>query len=257
MIFGSNSLACLILCRDSFRVVHPLYAITAPTAQAEVVRALIDIYRNTGWLPDCRMSLDKGFTQGGSNADSLLSDSFSKGITVGIDWETGYEAMVKDATVEGDFTVEGRGGIAARAAVGYVPVGDTSDNPPNEGPNTRYTSFSPSLVGIFPSNDFFRSASRLLEYAYNDFGIGLVAKGLGKTDDVAHYFNKSGDWFNLWNPNASNTGFSGFIQPRNANGSFFFDPRYDLNNVFRPDHCSPVFGHTDCFLVRITRITIS
>jgi len=137
--------------------------------------------------------------------------------------------MVKDATVEGDFSVQGRGGIAARAAVGFVPVGDTSDNPPNEGPNTR-------------------SASRLLEYAYNDFGIGLVAKGLGKTADATHYFNKSGDWFNIWNPNATNTGFKGFIQPRNANGSWYFDPRYDLNNVFRPDHCSPVFGHTDCFL---------
>ncbi|KAK7024945.1 alpha-1-2-mannosidase family protein [Favolaschia claudopus] len=213
---------------DSYRVVHPLYAITAPKAQAEVIRALIDIYRNTGWLPDCRMSLDKGFTQGGSNADNLLSDSYVKSITEGIDWDTGYEAMVKDATVEGDFTVEGRGSIPAREALGFVPVGDTN-NPPNEGPNTR-------------------SASRLLEYAYNDFGIALVAKGLGKADDAAHYFNKSGDWFNIWNANATNTGFSGFIQPRNADGSWYFDPRYDLNNVFRPDHCSPVFGHFDCFL---------
>ncbi|KAJ6546997.1 glycosyl hydrolase family 92-domain-containing protein [Mycena capillaripes] len=214
---------------DSFRVVHPLYAITAPTAQAEVVRALIDIYRNTGWLPDCRMSLDMGLTQGGSNADSLLSDSFVKGINAGIDWETGLEAMIKDATVEGDFSVQGRGGIAARAKLGFVPVGDTSDNPPNEGPNTR-------------------SASRLLEYTYNDFGIGLVAKGLGRIDDMNDYYNKSGDWFNIWNPDAENSGFNGFIQPRNADGSLFFDPRWDLNNVFRPDHCSPVFGHTDCFL---------
>ncbi|KAJ7066143.1 alpha-1,2-mannosidase, putative subfamily [Mycena amicta] len=214
---------------DSFRVVHPLYAITAPTAQAQVIRALIDVYRNTGWLPDCRMSLDMGFTQGGSNADSLLSDSFVKGIKDGIDWETGYEAMVQDATVEGDFTLQGRGGIPSREALGYVPFNDTNDNPPNGGPNTR-------------------SASRLLEYAYNDFGIALVAKGLGKTADAQHYFNKSGDWFNIWNPNATNSGFSGFIQPRNADGSWYFDPRYDLNNVFRPDHCSPVFGHTDCFL---------
>ncbi|KAJ7464473.1 alpha-1,2-mannosidase, putative subfamily [Mycena latifolia] len=214
---------------DSFRVVHPLYAITAPTAQAEVVRALIDIYRHTGWLPDCRMSLDKGLTQGGSNADSLLSDSFVKGIKAGIDWETGYEAMVKDATVEGDFSVQGRGGIPARARLGFVPVNDTSDNPPNEGPNTR-------------------SASRLLEYAYNDFGIGLVAQGLGKSADTAHYFNKSGDWFNIWNPDAANSGFKGFIQPRNANGTWYFDPRYDIGDVFRPDHCSPVFGHNDCFL---------
>ncbi|KAJ7115174.1 glycosyl hydrolase family 92-domain-containing protein [Mycena epipterygia] len=213
---------------DTFRTVHPLYAITAPTAQAEVIRAVIDIYRNTGWLPDCRMSTNKGFTQGGSNADSLLSDSYVKGITAGIDWETGFEAMVKDATVAGDFEVQGRGGINSRERLGFVPVGD-NDHPPSPGPNTR-------------------SASRLLEYAYNDFSIGLVAQGLNKPADMAHYFNKSNDWFNIWNPNASHAGFSGFIQPRTADGSWFFDYRYDPGNVFRPDHCSPLYGHNDCFL---------
>jgi putative alpha-1,2-mannosidase len=79
------------------------------------------------------MSLDKGFTQGGSNADNLLSDSFVKGIKAGIDWETGYQAMVKDATVQGSFSVEGRGGIDSRARLGYVPVGEVN----NGGPNTR------------------------------------------------------------------------------------------------------------------------
>lgn len=43
------------------------------------------------------MDLCKGFTQGGSNADVVLADTFVKGFTNGIDWETGYEAVVKDA----------------------------------------------------------------------------------------------------------------------------------------------------------------
>jgi putative alpha-1,2-mannosidase len=43
------------------------------------------------------MSLCKGFTQGGSNADIVLADSYVKNITKGVDWETGYEAAVKDA----------------------------------------------------------------------------------------------------------------------------------------------------------------
>jgi len=55
-----------------------------------------------GYLPDCRMSLCKGFTQGGSNADIVLADAFVKGLTDGIDWATGYEAVVKDA--EGIFS---------------------------------------------------------------------------------------------------------------------------------------------------------
>jgi putative alpha-1,2-mannosidase len=33
-------------------------------------------YRHEGYLPDCRMSLCKGFTQGGSNADVVMADAY-------------------------------------------------------------------------------------------------------------------------------------------------------------------------------------
>ena len=46
------------------------------------------------------MSLCKGFTQGGSNADVVLADAYVKNLTDGIDWETAYEAVVKDAEGE-------------------------------------------------------------------------------------------------------------------------------------------------------------
>jgi putative alpha-1,2-mannosidase len=52
---------------------------------------------NPGKLPDCRMSLCKGYTQGGSNADVVLADAYLKNITNGVDWATGYEAVVSDA----------------------------------------------------------------------------------------------------------------------------------------------------------------
>ncbi len=62
-----------------------------------MVRSLIDTYRHEGWLPDCRMSFCKGYTQGGSNADNVLADAYLKGIKDGIDWETGFSAVKKDA----------------------------------------------------------------------------------------------------------------------------------------------------------------
>lgn len=43
------------------------------------------------------MSLCKGYTQGGSNADVVLADAYIKGLRVGIDWVTGYAAVVSDA----------------------------------------------------------------------------------------------------------------------------------------------------------------
>lgn len=48
---------------DQFRSQLPLLTITDPTAVADMVRSLIDTYRHLGWLPDCRMSLNKGYTQ--------------------------------------------------------------------------------------------------------------------------------------------------------------------------------------------------
>jgi putative alpha-1,2-mannosidase len=48
---------------DQFRSQLPLLTITDPVAVTDMVRSLIDTYRNLGWLPDCRMSLNKGYTQ--------------------------------------------------------------------------------------------------------------------------------------------------------------------------------------------------
>lgn len=82
---------------DSYRSLHPLITLVDPLSQTLMVRSLIDIFIFEGYLPDCRMDLCKGFTQGGSNADVVLADTFVKGLTDGIDWDTGYEAVLKDA----------------------------------------------------------------------------------------------------------------------------------------------------------------
>lgn len=54
----------------------------------------------------------------------------------------------------------------------------------------------------------------------NDFGLYQVAKGLGKHEDAIKYLKRSRNWRNHWNPNATTLGFSGFMVPRYANGSF-------------------------------------
>ena len=59
-------------------------------------RANSNVYKE-GYLPDCRMSFDKGFTQGGSNADVVLADAYVKGLSAGINWQDGFSAVVKDA----------------------------------------------------------------------------------------------------------------------------------------------------------------
>ncbi|KAF4631465.1 hypothetical protein G7Y89_g6666 [Cudoniella acicularis] len=218
---------------DSYRSIHPFLTLVDPQSQTLMVRSLIDIYRHEGKLPDCRMSLCKGFTQGGSNADVVLADSYLKNITAGVDWETGYKAVVSDAEDEPlDWSVEGRGGLTSWKNLGYIPTDDW--DPYGSGPFTR-------------------SISRTVEYAYNDFCIAEIAKGLGKTGDVEKYLSRSDNWKNMWKPDqisfVTNTtghinetvdsGFVGFLQPRYLNGTFGYQD---------PSLCSPLYNYTSCFL---------
>lgn len=205
---------------DTFRTSYPLLGISAPDAEIEMIESLIDIYDHDGYLPDCRMTHNKGFTQGGSNADNVLSDAYSKGIGKdSVDWEKAYKAMVKDAEVEpADWDIEGRGGLDSWKKLNYIPYLDNDTK--GKGLKTR-------------------SASRTVEYAYNDFGLSLVAAGLGKSDDCKKYQERSTYWENLWNKDIESKGHKGFIQPRFANGSWHYvDPRF----------CSPALNHTSCYL---------
>lgn len=186
---------------DSFRSQLPFLTILDPVALQEMIRSLIDTYEHEGWLPDCRMSTCKGYTQGGSNADVVLADAYVKGLKDGIDWEKGYEAVVKDAEVEPFlWSVEGRGGLDSWKSLGYIPTEDFD-----------YKGFGTVT----------RSVSRTLEYAYNDFCIAQMADGLGKTADKEKYIERSGNWKNLFYKDqqsflfdGTDTGFKGFFQGR-------------------------------------------
>ncbi|KAK4125595.1 glycoside hydrolase family 92 protein [Parathielavia appendiculata] len=210
---------------DQFRSQLPLLTITDPVAVTDMVRSLIDTYRHLGWLPDCRMSLNKGYTQGGSNADVVLADAYVKGLKGGINWDDGYAAVVKDAEVEPyDWCCEGRGGLDSWKALGYIPVQDFD-----------YKGFGTMT----------RSISRTLEYAYNDFCIAQMASKLGKTIDKEKYIESSGNWQNLFKKdqesvwwNGSDTGFVGFFQPRYLNETWGFQDPLNCSNLDAYSVCS-------------------
>ena len=176
---------------DIFRTSGPLLTLIAPERQAAIVRSLVDIYRHEGWLPDARSGNYNGRTQGGSNAEFLITDAYIKGVK-GIDWPTAFAAEVHDAEVSpADHFKEGRGGLGDWHSIGYVST-EGSD----------------------------RSGSVNTEYAADDFEIAVLAKGLGKTADYRKYLASSGNWKNLWDPNFSADGFQGFIRPRHRDGSW-------------------------------------
>lgn len=176
---------------DTFRTSGPLLTLIAPQRETSIVRALVDLYRHEGWLPDARSGNYTGRTQGGSNAEFVITDAFIKGLK-GIDWKTALAAEMHDAEVSpSDPIREGRGGLDDWHTLGYVPI-----------------------------EAFDRSGSVDMEYAADDFEIALLAKGLGQPRTYRKYLERSANWKKLWDPNFTEGGFTGFIHPRHRDGSW-------------------------------------
>jgi predicted alpha-1,2-mannosidase len=185
---------------DLHRCSTSLWQVLQPSFYEEYIRSLIDIWRFDGYLPDGRSSNFNGRTQGGSNADNVLADAYVKGVRGKVNWSDGYSAMVKDAEVQppnnndpmapDSSTKEGRGALPDYKKYGWI------------------------------TSTYSRAVSRALEYSVNDFSLSQVASGLGKTADKTKYITRSKNWRNHWNPKATSLGFSGFLVPRDADGSF-------------------------------------
>jgi predicted alpha-1,2-mannosidase len=175
---------------DTYRTSHPLITLIAPSRQVDIINALLDIYKYDGYMPDARSGNSNGRTQGGSNAEVLIADAYQKGLK-GINYHLALRAMLKDAVIPpgGNAEAEGRGGLYDYDRLGYV------------------------------SDRYVRAGNRTLEYAFNDYCLAQVAKGLGRLGEYRTYLEKSRNWMNLWR-DIEHNGSRGFIMPRAANGEW-------------------------------------
>ena len=190
---------------DTYRTSTPLITLLDPKRQADIVNALIAIWKRDGFMPDARSGNANGRTQGGSNADIVIADAFVKGVE-GIDYEQALQAMLTDADVlpAGKGEAEGRGGLKEYNTLGYVPFGID------------------------------RAGNRTVEYALCDYAIAQVAKGLGKDDLHKRFMQQSGNWRNLWRSDYEHAGSKGFIMPRDANGQWLDSLSYGHSAVHKP-----------------------
>ncbi len=188
---------------DTFRGVHPLLTLIEPQRQRDIIRSLLDTYKHTGWLPDARVNGVNGLTQGGSNADVLIADAVTKHLG-GFDTALAWEAVKKDGDVPSDDPMNEGRELGDYLKLGYVSLTQT------------------------------RSASRTLEYAYDDFAISEVATALGKSDDAARFLKRSGNWKNLWDDGLQ------CIHPRYDDGSWL--ENYACDYTY-PDNTAPWWDH--------------
>jgi predicted alpha-1,2-mannosidase len=173
---------------DTYRSSHPLITLIWPEQQSRIVNSLLDIYKNDGYMPDARSGNCNGRTQGGSNAEVMIADAYVKGLK-NVNYGQALLAMIKDATIApgGNEEKEGRGGLDDYNRLGYV------------------------------STNYVRAGNRTLEYAYNDYCLAQVARGLNRNGEYRRFLKQADNWQNLWR-DYEDHGAKGFIMPKDASG---------------------------------------
>ncbi|KAK2466575.1 hypothetical protein APHAL10511_001437 [Amanita phalloides] len=196
---------------DTYRTLYPLMSLHDPVTYSRIVRGMIDIQKNEGWLPECRSSLSQLWIQGGTHGDPILAEFFVKfsnqAAALNVSADDLYNALLADAENQSpDWNLQGRQ-VDVWKDLGYVP----KDMFAPGGANTR-------------------QVSRTIEYAFDDFTISQVAKTLGKRDDASKYLQRARNFEKVWNPDISVPGYpdiKGMMQLRYANGTWSYtDPRH-------------------------------
>ena len=190
---------------DTYRTSTPLITLLDERREADIVNALLNIYKREGYLPDARSGDCNGRTQGGSNAEVVIADAYVKGLK-GIDYQLALEAMLKDAEADpgADHEKHGRGGLQAYNRLGYIPYGID------------------------------RAGTRTIEYAYDDYCIAEVARGLGRQDLYERFLRQSGNWRNLWRSDYEWDDVRGYIMPRDAQGRWLDSVPWGRSKVYKP-----------------------
>jgi predicted alpha-1,2-mannosidase len=223
---------------DTFRAENSLLTLLAPERIDGMINALLQDYKEGGWLPKWP---NPSYTNImiGTHADSLIAEAIAKGFK-GFNYQLAYEAVYKDANTppDGDTTrrwldrepgvpYEARAGLTYAKKLGYIPADKVSE-----------------------------SASSTLEESYDDYAAAQVAKAVGKSDDYEILMQRSRNYRNLFNP------ARGFMQARNSDGSwaapdvgwtegdqwvYLFSPLHDIPGVIA------LLGGKDAFNAQLDR----
>ena len=184
---------------DTFRTAYPLLTLIDTEAVRDNIRALIERFDRNGEVCDGFVAgRDRHNEQGGNDVDHVIVDAFLKGVE-GVDWEAAYRIVRHNAD---------------QRRIGYIPGPERAANPAEA---YRYKE-----QGWIPNRAM--SSSQTLEFAYNDYSAALMAQALDYEADGLRYLERSRQWVQLWNPELENRGYTGFIDARNADGTFAFIP---------------------------------
>ena len=180
---------------DTYRNVHQLLTLVYPERQIDMVRTMLDMYREHGWLPKWELYGRETLTMEGDPSIPVIVDTWMKGLR-DFDINLAYEAMYKSATLPGAENLM-RPDNDDYMSKGYVPLREQYDN----------------------------SVSHALEYYIADFALSRLAGALGKKEDAKLFYNRSLGYKHYYSKEF------GTLRPILPDGTFYspFNPKEGEN----------------------------
>ncbi len=139
---------------DTYRALHPLFTLTQQPRVNDMVKTMLDHYRQCGILPVWELEGNETFCMVGNHSISVIAEAILKGIG-DFDRELAFEAM--KATSMHD-----------RDGMGYY-----------------------DKLGYMPADKVQQSVAKSLEVAIDDWAVAAVARKLGKTADAEYFLKRS------------------------------------------------------------------
>jgi predicted alpha-1,2-mannosidase len=177
---------------NTFWNLNQLWTLANPRIAEQWVQSLLQMYRDTGWLAKGPAGLEYTGIMVASHEIPLMVAAYQKGIR-NYDIETAYEAIRHVQTTPA-LPDRWGGPVGNRQLDVYQELGYVSVE---EGP-----------------------VSNTLEYAFDDWAAGQMAKALGRTEDYRMFVDRAQNYQNVFDPS------TGYVRPRHEEGSWDtpFDP---------------------------------
>lgn len=183
---------------DTYRNVHPLLSILYPKMQLDMVNSMLDIYKESGWLPKWELYGRETMTMTGDPSIIVLNDTWQRGLR-GFDTQLAYEAMMKGATTPTNNKL--RPEMEDYLKYGYLPLREQFDH----------------------------SVSTSLEYYIADWNMAQFARAMGKPEVAKEMERRSLGYKRFYSSEY------GLLRPITPDGKFLspFDPK--LGRDFEPN----------------------
>jgi len=178
---------------NTFWNLNQLWTLVNPDLSNKWVKSFMEIYDKGGWLPKGPTGIEYSDIMVASHEIPLMVSAYQKGIR-NYDVDKMYEAIKHNQTEQG--RPHPCGGYVGNESLkdymdfGYVPTESRSEW---------------GNIG---------QVSNTLEYGYDDWTVGQMAKALGKQDDYNHFKDRAAYYKNVFDS------ASGYVRPKNADGSW-------------------------------------